>query len=168
MNPITIETSNYSTSDTNRGKVQLVCRLASESAVSPKIVATKAEVNRMAANLKETVLIQYTRDFIAPITAGEQIGTMTYFPSFGDPVVYSLTASRSVARRENTPKTLEEIISETYNDPNPFPPFSIDLALIFLAPMMLLGILILAIVAVRRKIKTRKMKTPKPINRYVK
>ena len=107
MNPITIETSNYSTSDTNRGRVQLVCRPMGQ-AETTRIVATRAEIQRMADRLTDTVLIQYTRDFIAPVQAGEQIGTLTWFPELGDPVVYSLNASRTVAQRENAPKTLEE------------------------------------------------------------
>ena len=51
----------------------------------------------MASNLNSIMLIQYTRDFAAPVAAGEVIGTMTYFPQYGDPVLYNLTASRSVA-----------------------------------------------------------------------
>ena len=97
MNPITIETSNYSTSDPNRGKIQLICTPLEGNA---EIVTTKTEIKRMADNLKDIVLIQYSRDFQAPVTAGEQIGTMTYFPERGDPAVYSLTASRGVEKRE--------------------------------------------------------------------
>ena len=113
MNPITIETNNYSTSDTNRGKILLSCQLQDPFSSNPRITTTSSEAKRMASNLTNLMMIQYTRDFSAPIAAGEEVGTMTYFPQYGDPVVYSLTASRSVARRENAPKTLEEIINET-------------------------------------------------------
>lgn len=165
MNPITIETSNYSTSDTNRGKIQLVCKPLEGSAV---IVTTKNDAKRMADNLTDLVLIQYTRDFQAPVEAGEQMGTLTYFPEHGDPAVYSLTASRSVAQRDNVPKTLEEIIAETYADPNPFPPLSFELVMIFLTPVLLIVILVLLIHFRRKKRNTGKMHTPKPVNRYVK
>lgn len=165
MNPITIETSNYSTSDTNRGKVQLVCKPMEGSAV---IVTTQSEVNRMAQNLTDIVLIQYTRDFQAPIEAGEQLGTMTYFPDTGDPAVYELVASRGVAQRENVPKTLEQIITETYADPNPFPPFNFEFALIVLGPILLIAAMILFYRLRRRKKRGRRMKAPKPVNRYVK
>lgn len=168
MNPITIETNNYSTSDPDRGKIQLACQLQNAASVSPKIVATSAEVKRMASNLKNIVSIQYTRDFAAPIAAGEVIGTMTYFPSYSDPVVYNLTATRSVARRDNVPKTLEEIVNETYADPNPFPPFSFDLLLIFLTPVLIIAALISMIVVLLKKQRSRHMKTPKPSHRYVK
>jgi D-alanyl-D-alanine carboxypeptidase (penicillin-binding protein 5/6) len=165
MNPITIETSNYSTSDSNRGRIQLICTPVEGSA---EIVATKSEIKRMAANLKDLVLIQYTRDFQAPVSVGEQIGTMTYFPERGDPAVYSLTASRTVEVRENVPKTLEQIIEETYADPNPFPPFSFELALILFGPPLLLIGLIVFMVFRHKRRGPRRMRAPKPVNRYVK
>ena len=165
MNPITIETSNYSVQDTNRGKVQLICSPLEGSA---EIVATKSEVKRMADNLKDIVLIQYTRDFQAPISAGEQIGTMTYFPEHGDPVVYSLTAARSVEQRDNVPKTLDEIIAETYADPNPFPPFNFEFAMVVFSPVLLLILVIVLIIVSRKKRRAHKMHAPRPVNRYVK
>lgn len=168
MNPITIETNNYSTSDPNRGKILLSCQLQNPESVSPKIVSTSSEVKRMAANLKNIMVFQYTRDFSAPITAGETIGTMTYYPQYGDPVVYLLTASRSVARRENVPKTLEEIVNETYADPNPLPPFSFNLLMIFLSPVIVIGILVGAIIFIRKRQRAHRMKAPKPSHRYVK
>ena len=168
MNPITIETNNYSTSDSNRGKILFTCQLQDPSSDNPRITATSTDVKRMAANLNNTMMIQYTRDFSAPVKAGETIGTLTYFPQYGDPVVYLLTASRSVARRENVPKTLEEIISETYADPNPFPPFSFELAMVFLGPVIILSGIIIGLIILRKRRRFLRMKTPKPSRRYVK
>ena len=165
MNPITIETSSYSTSDTNRGRVQLVCQPMGQTV---SIVATNSEIERMAASITDTMLIQYTRDFTAPITAGEQIGTMTYFPEKGEPVTYSLNASRSVAKRENAPKSLEEIINETYADPNPFPPFSFELGLILFGPPLVLFLLIWLLHRRRKGRKSRRMRTPRPVSRHLK
>ena len=167
MNPITIETSNYSTSDTNRGRIRLVCSPA-EGTGKVYIVSTKSDIKRMADNLKDIVLIQYTRDFQAPVTAGEQIGTMTYFPDKGDPAVYTLTASRGVDQRENVPKTLEQIAAETYADPNPFPPFSFELAVILFGPFLIAAGLVTALVVSRKKRKAHKLRAPRPVNRYVK
>ena len=56
------------------------------------------------------MLIEYTRDFSAPIEKGEVMGTMTYYPTDGgSPVVYDLIAGRTIQRRDNAPLTLEEI-----------------------------------------------------------
>ena len=167
MNPITIETSNYSTSDTGRGRIQLICSPA-EGTGNVSIVSTRSDIKRMSANLKDVVLIQYSRDFQAPVSAGELIGTLTYFPEKGDPAVYTLTASRSVEQRENVPKTIEQIIAETYADPNPFPPFGFELALILFGPLIAVAGLIVFLVVRRKKRGARKMRTPKPVNRYVK
>ena len=166
MNPITIETSGYSTSDPNRGKVRLLCQ--SGTTVSPTIVATRDEIRQMAANLKDTVLIQYTRDFAAPISAGEQMGTLTYFPETGEPVVYQLTAARSVEKRENVPKTLDEIRRETYEDPNPFPPFNFEFAMFLLRPLIVIAVVVILIVRLRKRRKTRRATIPRPAHRYVK
>lgn len=167
MSPITIETSGYSTSDTNRGKVQLIAR-RQEGSATAVIIATQSEVREMAANIQSTLLIQYTRDFAAPVTAGEVMGTMTYFPEKGDPAVYDLVASRSVAVRENVPKTLEQIVAETYADPNPFPPFNADMAILIFSPILLvlLGVLILR--RLRKKRRIRSGRAPRPVSRYPK
>ena len=168
MNPITIETNNYSTTDKNRGKILLTCQLKDPGGVSPRIITTNSEVKRMAANLTSVVSIRYDRDFTAPIAAGEHIATMTFIPEYGDSVEYELVASRSVALRENAPKTLEEIISETYADPNPFPPFSFELLMVFLGPVLIIGILVAGLIILRRRRRGHRMKAPKPSRRYVK
>lgn len=167
MNPITIETSNYSTKDTNRGRLQLVCQ-PQDPNDDIKITATKQEVERMASNLTGTVLIQYTRDFIAPIAAGEQIGTLTYYPEVGEPSVNILTASRSIAKRENAPKTLDQIVQETNDDPNPFPPINSNFIIHYFSPIILF---LLFVLYLRHHLKKRKKKAghiPKPVNRYLK
>ncbi len=166
MNPIIRETSNYSTSDPELGKLRLVCSPINGNA---EIIGTKAEIQRMADNLEEYFLIQYDRSFQAPIEAGEQVGTLTYVDyDRQQTAVYALKAARSVAQRENVPKTLEQIIIETYSDPNPFPPFSFEFALILFGPPLLLIGLIAFFIIRRRKKGTRKLRAPKPVNRYVK
>ena len=167
MNPITIETSNHSTSDGNRGRVQLTCRARADS-TNPTIIATKSEVQQMALYIQDTLLIQYSRSFEAPIAAGEVMGTVTYFPESGEPAVYDLVASRSVAVRDNVPKTLEEIVAEVYADPNPFPAFSAEILVIVFGPVLILGLIILLIIMLRRRLKVRGLKTPKTSRRYVK
>ncbi len=167
MSPLTIETSSYSTKDSNRGKVQLVAK-TQPGGGNTTIVATKSEVQEMASNIQSTLLIQYTRDFAAPVTAGEVMGTMTYFESNGNAITYDLVASRSVAARENAPKTLEQIEMETLADPNPFPPLNADMIILIAIPILILLILILIIRRIRKRHRVRSRKTPRPVRRYLK
>ena len=166
MNPITIETSGYSTADTNRGRIQLVCRNSGTSEV--RITATRNEIERIADNIRDYMLIQYTRDFSAPFTVGETVGTLTYFPPNQEPVSYDLTASRSVAARENAPRTLAQIVADTENDPNPLPPFSFEIALNLFGPLLLIFLLIVVLRRLHRNHKSKKPRTPRTVNRYLK
>ena len=167
MNPLTIVTSNYATTDPDSGNLLLVCK-APEGVAEPRIVATKEAVSRMAWKLTDTVLITYTRDLTAPIEAGEQIATMTYFPDYSDPVVYPLVASRSVEQRNNVPKTLEEIYNEAYADDSVLPPLSFELALVLLSPLLVILAFVIVIIVLRKKHRSSGLRAPRPANRYVK
>ena len=167
MNPIIRETNNYSTRDSDLGKLRLTC-VPVDPANTVRITTTKKKADQMASNIYESFDIQITRDLVCPITVGEQIGTMTYYPEHGDPVVYNLLASRTVERRDNAPKSLEEIIQETYNDPNPLPRFSIALLLFFISPLLVLAVLVGIILVIRRRRRANHMRIPKPAGRYLK
>ena len=124
----------------------------------------------MARNLRENVLIEYTRDtFATPVTAGEIFGTLTYYPDDGgEPAVYDLYASRSIARRENAPLTIAEIEEMTNADPNPFPPFSLEALFLLGWPfLVILAVLLILRRVFRKKSKKgKKRSVPKPKNRY--
>ena len=81
------------------------------------------------------MLIDYQRDFTAPVQAGDVMGTMTYLLESGDAVTYNLIANRSIARRQNVPKPIEAIYQESDSDPNPLPPFSVEMLLLILLPL---------------------------------
>ena len=84
-------------------------------------------------------------------------------------MTYQLVASRSIERREDAPKSLEEIEAETYADPNPFPPFSLEVALVAAVPLLGLFFLIRFIFRKFHKGKRRNRRSsrvPKPGNRY--
>lgn len=135
MNPIVLETTGFSMDDPDMGRLPLYL-VPLDASATASIIATRSQVEAMARNLQKLVIIQYIRDFAAPIAAGEQMGTLTYFPPDGsEPVEYALIASRSVKRRENAPKSIQEITEETYNDPNPFPRFSLELVIMALLPV---------------------------------
>ena len=165
MHPVKLPTSNYSLSDPDNGEIVLVCSPKGEDV---QIVTTQSDVKRMADNLLDYVVFDFRGDLRAPIDAGEEIGTMTWYNDKGESFVYSLTASRSVEKRENAPKTIDEIIAETYADPNPFPPFGFDLVMILFGPPLLLIGIITFLVVSRKKRSGHKLRAPKPVNRYVK
>ena len=166
-NPLVVETSGFALDDTDLGRLQLEVQ-AVEGVRTVHIVATKAEMEAMASNLKQTVLIEYSRDFTAPIERGEQMGVMTYYPTDGgSPVTYNLVAGRTIRRRENAPKSIEELEAEVYADPNPFPPLSVEMALMILLPIAAIILLIRILRRVFRKTsKHKRVRVPKPRNRY--
>lgn len=166
-NPVIVDTSGFSLQDENLGRLTLnVQPRADQRAVN--IVATKAEMEAKARNLRQTVLIEYSRDFAAPITQGEVMGTMTYYPDDGgSAVVYDLVASRSIMRRENAPLTLEEIENLVFSDPNPFPPLTLDILLLFLSPLIVLILIILLLRRIfKRGRKYSRGRLPKAQNRH--
>ena len=166
-NPITVETSGFSLDDADLGRLPLEVR-AQASTRTVNIIGTKSDLEAMARNLSQTVLIEYTRDFSAPIEKGEVMGTMTYYPTDGgSPVVYDLIAGRTIQRRDNAPLTLEEIEAEVKADPNPLPPLSVELALVVLTPF---AVIFLIIHLIRRALhktgRHKKSRVPRPRNRY--
>lgn len=166
--PIVVETTGFSMDDTDLGRLTLELQ-GGEGDTSHRIIATKDEVTSMARNIRTSALVQYTRDFAAPITQGETIGTLTYYINGGaSQVVYTLVAGRSIQRRENAPKSLEEIEAEVMADPNPLPPMSLELVLIFLIPVGILSAIAYMLLRLLRKGTShrRKAKAPKPSNRY--
>lgn len=167
-NPLVVETNGFSREDTNLGRLELDLQ-ETEGSRSVSIVATKTEVQTMARNLKQMVLVNYTRDFTCPITQGEVMGTLTYYPADGGSAIeYNLVASRSIARRENAPKSLEEIEAMVNADPNPFPPMSVELVLLLLIPVSILALFIWLLRRIfhRGGGRKRHSRVPKPSNRY--
>jgi len=167
-NPITVETSGFSLDDPGYGRLELGVR-AQAGSQGHYIVATKDEMSSMARNLRQTVLIEYTRDFVAPIQQGEVMGTMTYYPKEGGtPVVYDLVASRSIERRADAPLSLEEIEALVYGDPNAYPPMSVEFAMMLFLPVAGVFLIIRALWRATHKSTKKKRKTssPKPQNRY--
>ncbi|MDO4483060.1 MAG: D-alanyl-D-alanine carboxypeptidase family protein [Clostridia bacterium] len=167
MNPITIDTNNYSLKDTNMGRLPLSC-VPAEKGKTVKITATNEEIEIMASNLRSTMLIEFVRDFKAPIEAGEVIGTMTYFQDNGNEVTYNLIASRSVNQRENAPPTLEEIVEMTEKDPNPFPPITVEFVLSIVLPIAAVWFLIATGIKHIKRRRKKKVKIKNNIKQYLK
>ena len=167
QNPLRVFTSGYDKSDVGLGELEL-----SASPVDPtktvEISGTYAEIEQLTENLRNFVLVQYTRELKAPIAAGEVIGTMTYVTEDGEPVEYNLLATRSVIARQDAPPSLADIIAMTEADPNPFPPLTVEIVLIVLSPLLVVTALILVIRLIVRAHKRRYARLPKNKNRYVK
>ncbi len=166
-NPLRVFTSGYDKSDSGLGELEL-----SASPVDPtrtvEISGTYEQIEQMTANLRNLVLVQYTRELKAPITAGEVMGRMTYVTDEGEAISYNLLATRSIQARQNRPPSLADIIAMTEADPNPFPPLTVEIVLIVLSPLLIVIAAILIIRAVVRNYKRHYARLPKNKNRYVK
>jgi len=168
MNPLSIETSGFALDDPYMGKLELKCVATDSRGSSVHIVATNTEIQSMAVNIRKTCQITYTRDFYAPISSGDVIGTMTYYPDDGDEVVYNLVASRDVKKRENAPKSLAEIKEEVENDPNPRPPVTLELIVTWIVlPVATLLLLKKLIGWIHRKRRRRKRMSKLRIQRHI-
>ncbi|MGN1368423.1 MAG: hypothetical protein ACI4WX_06120, partial [Aristaeellaceae bacterium] len=167
QNPLKVYTSGYDKSDIGLGELEL-----SASPVDPtktvEISGTYDEIEQMTQNLRNLVLVQYTRELKAPITAGEVIGKMTYVTEKGEAVEYNLLATRSIVARKDRPPSLSDIIAATEADPNPLPPITVEIVLIFLAPLLIVTAIILVIRAIVRSYRRHYARLPKNKNRYVK
>jgi hypothetical protein len=110
----------------------------------------------------------YTRDFAAPITAGEKMGTITWLFEDGTIGTYDLVATRTVNRRSNAPKTLAQIEQETASDPNPFPRWSLPVLFEVALPLLIAALILYAIVrwAFGRR-KPRRSRDPQVTHRYL-
>lgn len=166
-NPLKVYTTGYDKDDPGLGMLEL-----STSPVDPSqkvtISGTYDEIDQMTQNLRDLVLVQYTRELKAPIAAGEIIGTMTYVTDEGETVEYNLLATRSVIARKDAPPSLAEIIAATEADPNPFPPLTVEIVLIVLSPLLIVAAVILVIRFFIRSYHRHYARLPRNKNRYVK
>ena len=97
------------------------------------------------------------------------MGTLTYYPDGGgNPVVYELVASRSIAAREQIAPSVDDIIAAALNDPNPFPRLTVELVVVYLVlPAVAIFLAVRILIAAHRFIKKRrKVKAYKPTSRY--
>ncbi|MFR4292645.1 MAG: D-alanyl-D-alanine carboxypeptidase family protein [Christensenellales bacterium] len=113
LNPISIYTSAYEIDDPIRAADAPCQPQDATQAALAELSTTKKRIDYLSENLRDLVTVSYTRDFAAPVSAGEIMGTMTYVSDDGTPITFNLVASRSVARRSNMPLTYEEIVAMT-------------------------------------------------------
>ena len=166
-NPLTVYTMGYDASDVGLGELVLSCS-PKDPTKTAEITGTYDEIELLASNLRDLMLVQYTRELKAPITAGEVIGTMSYLTDSGELVEYNLLATRSVIARKDAPMTLEEIVAMTEADENPFPPLTVEIVLIVLSPLLIVAAVVLVIRAIVRRHRRHFARLPKNKTRYVK
>ena len=97
------------------------------------------------------------------------MGTLTYYDENGDPTVYELLATRSIARREQLAPTIDEIIAYTEADRNPFPRFTFEFAMIYIVLPLLVIVLIVRLfrrITRRKTRKKKRMRNIEPQERY--
>ena len=169
LNPKTVDISYYSADDSNLGKLPLALKKVSSEG-SDAIVTSKSNITYLSQHLSEITTCEFTREFEAPIEAGETMGTLTYYNANKEATVYELVATRSIARRERVAPTVEEIIAYTEADPNPFPRFTLEFAAIYIAlPIFCIILLIRLLVRLlsKKKGKSKKKKIkPKQTQTY--
>lgn len=168
MNPMKVYTSGYALDDQGLGELTLSA-VPVDPTNNALVTLLNSDVEAYANNLRDMVLVQYTRDLVAPIAAGETVGTMTFVhPATGEMIEYNLLATRTVPERTDLPPTLAEIVAMTDADPNPFPPLTLEVVLILLSPFLVTGLVIFVIWWLIRQYKRLYSRLPKNRNRYVK
>ena len=167
-NPKVVDISQYTLDDPGLGKLQLALNQISSEG-SDTITTTAANRDYLIHHLSDITITAYSREFTAPVSRGEVMGTLTYFNNQGEATVYELIATRDIARRERIAPTLQEIAQYTENDPNPFPRFTFEFALLYIAlPLLALFILFRLIKGLFRHKPRRKKKLSnlEPQNRF--
>ena len=166
-NPRVVEIRGFDLNDPEVGQLKLNIRKKTTD-VSDLIITSKEELERWKQNFTNLTVTDFTRDLMAPVTAGEVMGTLTYYGSDGVPIEYELTASRSIAARENIAPSIDTIIANAENDPNPFPRITAELVIMYLVMPVAAVYLVIRIFKKLLSLigKRKKVKSYKPNSRY--
>ncbi len=166
-NPRVVEIRGFDLHDPEVGQLKLNIRKTSTD-VSDLIVTDNEELARWKQEFTSRTITDFTRDLMAPVTAGEVMGTLTYYGSDGVPIEYELTAARSIAARENVAPSIDTIIAAAENDPNPFPRITAELVIVYL--VLPAAAVYLAVHILKKLLslagKRKKVKSYKPNSRY--
>ena len=167
-NPRVVDVRGFDLEDEQVGRLQLNLKKSSASTGSDQIVMTRDEMAYWVQNFSSLTVTEFTREFRAPIEAGEVMGTLTYYGEDGNPVIYDMIASRSIAARQQLAPSIEQIIADAENDPNPFPRITFELIFLYvILPAVAIFLLIHFTRAAVKWIKAkRKVKAVKPSGRY--
>ena len=167
LNPRVIDIRSFALDDPEVGRLTLDLRMMDEASTD-LIVTTQDQVDYFVQNFANLTVTEFTREFKAPISAGEVMGYITYYPQNANPVTYELLASRSIEMREQLAPSVEEIIAAALEDPNPFPRLTMELVILYLLlPALCIFLAIRLIKFLLHKLKReKKVKPHKPISRH--
>ncbi len=159
MNPRVVDIAHYALTDSNLGKLTLALRrVDEESTGSERIITSSSNIDYLSRHLNDFTITEYTRAFSAPVQEGEVMGRLTYYDQNGEPTVFELLATRSIARREPLAPSIEDIIAYTEADPNPFPRLTFEFVALYIALPL---ILIFLFVRMVRRVKHHKSRRKK-------
>ncbi len=159
-NPKVVDIESYALEDTGLGQLELSLRKR-EPLADDTLVGYAGQTTNWQRIFNARTTVSLDRILVAPISAGELIGTLTYKPEAADamPVEYDLIATRSVERRPAAAPSIAEIIQYSDNDPNPFPRFSLEFAFIVAAPVLVVftvGLVFYKLITRRKKPKYKR------------
>ena len=158
VHPRVVDIARFDLEDPEVGRLELHLK-GTPSSENDQIVLSHEKRAEWLQQFNQRTIVEFTRDLVAPIQAGEVMGTLSYYPESGVPVFYELIASRSIAARQTIVPTLDEIIQAALEDPNPFPRITFELVLKFLLlPGAAIYLVIRSVKALLQK-KHKKMKT---------
>ncbi len=108
-NPITIQLSGYALDDKEMGALTLACEPVDDAARDFRVCDSPESISAMKSGYLNIALIDYKRDFAAPVEAGEVMGSMSWLSNQGEVLEFRLVATRSVAAR-TPPPSIEDIV----------------------------------------------------------
>lgn len=160
--PRVIDISGFALDDSGHGELTLGIRAVDETR-NMTIIGNQEKIDLLRENFSQVSVIQWTREFRAPVNVGDVMGILTFYAENGSTADYELVATRSIAAREDAPPTLEQIEAYTAADENPWPRFSWDY---FVPPSAALFVLI-SLIRFLRKHRRKRTKAPdiKPVKK---
>lgn len=166
--PRVVDIARFALDDPEVGRLALELQLTPSSTKPNPIVLSQDEKALWIQQFYSRTVTEFTRELVAPIAAGEVMGTLTYYPENDVPVIYELIASRSIEARVSTVPSLDEIITAALNDPNPFPRITFELVLIhIIIPAAILFLLIKGLRRLKPHLKRKhRPKAFKPTGRF--
>ena len=129
MRPTVLEIAGCDPDDPEHGLLTLELAMPDNSR-DDTLVVPGAALDGLAERFSGMISVEYARDPVAPVEAGEVIAVLTYYPEAGEPLEYPLIAARSVRQRAPKFPSLGEIVAVSLRDTNPLPRFLAEISVL--------------------------------------